>query len=545
MKKITLLFLTLCMTISSYAQFPEDFSGGVIPAGWAVFDNGNGTAQSWMVAGTTNPYAIIVWENVAFSVAEDWLVTPQFTVDGTNFILSFDQTDSSGIDYGSIATVRISTASQTTPTDFTIVDTQTEADLWAGGPFAQHTVDLTAYIGQSIYVAFVMENDDGDLWAIDNVDMISNATAPNPATTPTPADMATNIMINDPGGDDSVTLAWVPATTGDPATAYDVYYGTDPNPPLLGTISNTTVNITGNNYSTLYYWQIVAKNVGGEAVGSSIWSFTTEADASAFDCSVYGIPFSEDFSNVDAYEDCYEVEDSNSDGFTWTRNIGNDIDGDGNGDPIINVQIPGTGATKDEWLFLPVLNGVANTEYQLTVTYNAFDQPGTANESFDIVALDAPSSSATMQTVIGSYSGITQAGAGVTDLLSNAYSNSATYTPTTDGDFYFAVHATTADANGGLFFLISLDVSETLSVNLFEQNNFTHYYNIDSKTLSVETSNMPMTGIEIYSLLGQPVITESLSNTTETIDVSSLSDGVYLAKVSIDGNSKTIKFIKR
>ena len=55
---------------------------------------------------------------------------------------------------------------------------------------------------------------------------------------------------------------------------------------------------------------------------------------------------------------------------------------------------------------------------------------------------------------------------------------------------------------------------------------------------------MEMTSVEIYSLLGQRVISNSLSNTIESIDVSALNTGVYLAKINIDGNSKTIKFIK-
>jgi bifunctional DNase/RNase len=53
-----------------------------------------------------------------------------------------------------------------------------------------------------------------------------------------------------------------------------------------------------------------------------------------------------------------------------------------------------------------------------------------------------------------------------------------------------------------------------------------------------------MTNIEVYSILGQKVIFRPLSNTSESINVSSLNDGVYLAKVFIGGNFKTIKFVK-
>lgn len=283
MKKITLLFiLIMAFSFKSHAQFPEDFDGSAsIPLGWAVFENGTGAVESWEInVGTTNNVALIAYENVTLGTAEDWLVTPQFTVDATNFILSFDQSDGFAPDYGSIYTIRVSTgSSQTNTGDFTIVDVQDETDVWAGGPLAQHTVDLSLYIGQSIYVAFVMENDDGDYWIIDNVDMIADATAPDPVTTPTPADMATDVYIDPTDGDNAVAFAWTPATTGDAATAYDVYLGdTATTLSLLGTLSGTSVNITGMEYSTEYFWQIIAKNVGGEAVGSAIWSFTTQAD---------------------------------------------------------------------------------------------------------------------------------------------------------------------------------------------------------------------------------------------------------------------------
>jgi hypothetical protein len=283
MKKITfLLFSFFAITFNSHAQFPEDFdAGATLPTGWISFigPNGLGTTENWQINdGATNNVAFVTWEAVTGGNAEDWLVTPQFTVDATNFILSFDQSDSFATDYGSTYTIRVSTASQTTHADFTIVDTQTETDVWSGGPLAQHTVDLTAYIGTPIYIAFVLEQNDGDRWIIDNVDMIANASAPNPVVTPNPIDMAMDIAI-DETNTNSVAFAWNPAPMGDSATAYDVYLGDSPSTlNLLGTLGTTSVNVTGMDYSTLYYWQVVAKNVGGDAVGSSTWSFTTEAD---------------------------------------------------------------------------------------------------------------------------------------------------------------------------------------------------------------------------------------------------------------------------
>ncbi|WP_034061409.1 T9SS-dependent choice-of-anchor J family protein [Lacinutrix jangbogonensis] len=282
MKKITLL-LSFLLVLQVQAQLTEDFEGSItIPTGWTSFigTNGEGAVQNWQVNdGTTNNLAFVTWEAVTTS-AEDWLVSPQFTVSATNFILSFDQSDSFAADYGSTYTIRVSTASQTTHADFTTVDTQTETDVWSGGPLSQHTVDLTAYIGQPIYVAFVLEQNNGDRWILDNIDMIANASAPDPVSTPTPADMAIDVPL-DAANTNAVALAWVAAATGDAATAYDIYFGDSATTlTLLGSLGSTSVNITGNTYDTEYFWQVVAKNVGGLAVNSPVWSFRTEMDPS-------------------------------------------------------------------------------------------------------------------------------------------------------------------------------------------------------------------------------------------------------------------------
>ena len=76
MKKITLLLTMLLIGFTSHAQFPENFDDGVIPSGWTTFsgENGLGTAESWAVGGTTNPYMLVYDENAveALIVAEEY-----------------------------------------------------------------------------------------------------------------------------------------------------------------------------------------------------------------------------------------------------------------------------------------------------------------------------------------------------------------------------------------------------------------------------------------------------------------------------------------
>lgn len=234
------------MLITGFANsqvLTEDFEGGVFPpAGWAIFDNGNGTAQSWQ--NSTTSYeglnaAFVRYENVVAGTAEDWLVSPQVTPTAGNSTLSFYQAQAFAPDWSTTYTVRVSTASQTTSTDFTIVDTQTEVDF--GTTYTLKTVDLSAYVGTPIYIAFVMEQDDGDSWYLDNV--VLGAT---PCLNPS-ALIVNNITAT------TADVAW---TTGGAANAEVMVLPNGSPAPTGGNALNATadnpVNLTGLTASTSY-----------------------------------------------------------------------------------------------------------------------------------------------------------------------------------------------------------------------------------------------------------------------------------------------------
>jgi hypothetical protein len=214
-------------------------------------------------------------------------VTPQFTPSSSGSILTFMQRQAYSPDYGTTYTVRVSSASQTSHGDFTIVDTQSEADF--GMSYASHTVDLSAYNGTPIYVAFVHANNDGDNWYIDDVDLVADAMAPNCVDNLSPADGAT-VSINPDMA--SVTLTWdasVVDNSHDAATSYAIMWGTESgNLTSLGSTANAGVTITGLSYYSTYYWMIIPSNVGGAATGCSENSFTVGTPA---------IPFSTDFTS--------------------------------------------------------------------------------------------------------------------------------------------------------------------------------------------------------------------------------------------------------
>ncbi len=180
-RKITLL-LTLCFACSQITTaqtlLTEGFEGATFPpAGWTTFigTNGLGTAQDWFQATAPNSgtySAANQYENVTGGIAEDWLVTSQIDLtSSTNTELLFYSTQSYGTDYGSTYEVKVSTTSQTNHGDFTTVASYNESNVGAG--FTLQTVDLSAYDGMMVYIAFVHFNDDGDNWIIDDIEVRS------------------------------------------------------------------------------------------------------------------------------------------------------------------------------------------------------------------------------------------------------------------------------------------------------------------------------------------------------------------------------------
>ena len=113
-----------------------------------------------------------------------------------------------------------------------------------------------------------------------------------------------------------------------------------------------------------------------------------------------------------------------------------------------------------------------------------------------------------------------------------------------DTTIRIGIHYTSSDVYMLMVDDFSVDTS-LLSVDDFDSNTFSHSYNKDTDNLTLESSNSPFSSVEIYNILGQRVLSNSLSQNNETINLSSLKDGIYLTKVFIQGQTKTIKILKQ
>ncbi|AUP80130.1 T9SS type A sorting domain-containing protein [Flavivirga eckloniae] len=307
MRDINFLSVLLFFTSFTFGQIliSEDFEGGLaLPSGWVnneitstgnIWDFDTGGFAPYLgdlnttfytEGGFSGNYTILNSDAYGGGPEETALESPAFDCTGlTNIKLTFNHLFVSG--YGGEAHVEVFNG-----TSWIEIVSYSEANVTANTYIAgQVILDVTTELQDvtNAQVRFRWVGDFSYYWGIDNI-AVQQPTipAPNPVTTPNPSDGATNITLaldNDYNGDlvidandAAYTFTWENTITGELPSGYVFYLGTSNPPTALADVSNTSFTIFGLEYSTTYYWAAVAYNITGGATGTSIWSFTTEAD---------------------------------------------------------------------------------------------------------------------------------------------------------------------------------------------------------------------------------------------------------------------------
>lgn len=114
-------------------------------------------------------------------------------------------------------------------------------------------------------------------------------------------------------------------------------------------------------------------------------------------------------------------------------------------------------------------------------------------------------------------------------------------TPLEDGVTYYAsqsIDGTPSARRIGVTATFALGLTENTLPQLIV------YPNPASTVLNIK-SNFYIYGVEVYNTLGQQVLNIVINKPEETINISALNNGVYLAKVQAGTEQKTIRFIKQ
>ncbi len=152
---------------------------------------------------------------------------------------------------------------------FHVFGTGSQYEFWyaptAGNVIKAAYKDIRAWYNESLY----WDINELDVKLLDtNFKPFSNP--PYPPSDPNPPNESINVSVN-------TDLSW---TGGDPdgdPVVYDIYLGTDPNPPKVASSqSHTTYDPGRLKHNTTYYWRIVAFDIYGYSTNGSTWIFQTE-----------------------------------------------------------------------------------------------------------------------------------------------------------------------------------------------------------------------------------------------------------------------------
>lgn len=509
MKKILLsLFSLLTLGLNAQIHFQENFETG-LPGTWATYigTNGLGTVENWDVItpGLLSDSSMFVnYEAGAGGTTEDWLVTPLITLGSGVNILSFYQAQDFAPDWGTIYEIKVSTTSQTSHASFTTVESYGES-TFSNGSWSLKNVDLSAYSGQSIYIAFVMSQDDGDSWYLDSIKVETPSCI-------TPSNL-TATSITSSGG----TLEWSGSDTSYQIAYYPTSVASNPT-YLMATDSSYVLTGLNSNALVTYFVREIC-GTGDTSLWSSAYSFTTN-------CTSPTLPYSQNFdTDTFALLPCNWVfENINTDNRQWAWRT---VSGALSGTKVLGINYNPSSAMND-WAISPEFNLTGGNTYEVSFSYNTSTS---YPENFEITYGMGQNSAAQTNT-IQTFTNIATGSTWVDTTL--------TFTPSGTGNYAIGIHGTSI-ANQDFIWIddFSIQLSPTTNVKENEVLSFNIYPNPNNGEFTISGLEAN-SSILITDVNGRIIENVSNTNTLANINLSNVNKGVYFITVE-SNNIKTTK----
>ncbi|TCI92161.1 fibronectin type III domain-containing protein [Tenacibaculum sp. M341] len=194
-------------------------------------------------------------------------------------------------------------------------DGTTWTNVWTqsgsqGNQWNDVAVNLGTYIGSTVRIRLVGVTGNG--WSSDiAIDNLAVTTASGGGADTQAPSRPTNIQASNVTAT-TATISWNASTDNVGVTEYDIYQGST----NIGSVANTTANITGLTSGTSYTFSIRAKDAAGnESAASNTVSFTTTSPISCTS-TVSSFPYSQGFESGAAWT---QVGGDDGD---WLRNSG-------------------------------------------------------------------------------------------------------------------------------------------------------------------------------------------------------------------------------
>jgi hypothetical protein len=338
-----------------------------------------------------------------------------------------------------------------------------------------------------------------------------------------------------------VTINWNAATTA-ATDGYDYYISTTNAAPLNNAVPSgsvaagiTTKVLTGLLPVTTYYVWVRSKCSDTDV---SSWSISTSFTTS---CASYDAPFGQNFATY--LPSCWSTASAG----TIASGPTNTLSGIWGDDGFLNNGSTGSArinlysTNRIGWLITPVMNTNIGEPYVFKFNYGVTAFSGTAQlamGSDDSVKVAMSTDNGVTWTEIKNFTS-------VDNITNTSQDYQYTFNATTNKvKFAFiGTDGTIDDIQDFNFYIDNVVLENTLSTTAFDTNVFTAYPNPVKDKLNIRyTENI--TDVAVFNLLGQQLFTKQINATQGQVDMSNLTSGTYLVRVTSGEKVQTLKVIK-
>jgi len=343
-------------------------------------------------------------------------------------------------------------------------------------PWQSNTIDLSAYVGQNIKLAFVSNSNFGSGFCNQGLDevIVENI----------PACAEPSLLVSSGISDTSATISWT-ASPSSPTGGYDYYYSTTNTAPDGATTPSgnvaagiVTKNITGLTANTQYYYWVRSNcGVGGNSPWIAGASFTTAC------VSITTFPWTENFESVTApaLPNCWSQNDANGDGDKWitytTYGVGSSI--------AAGLYTDFNSGANNDYLILPRMTLTGNQRLKFFVRARSTSEPNdyrvvlstTGNQPADFtnVLLPLTTVSSTTMTEISPI-------------------NLAAYS----GDVYIAIHVPAGGLDGYYIYVDDFTVEQNPSCVAPSAPTVSNITGVSATINWTASSSNPSNGYDYY-----------------------------------------------
>jgi hypothetical protein len=304
-------------------------------------------------------------------------------------------------------------------------------------------------------------------------------------------------------GNEPTLISWAAAAGAD---GYKLTIGTTAGGSEI--LNNLVVGGLSYSYpgalNTTYYYKVVPFNTNGDATGCTEQSFTTAATG----CYCPSVPTSLDGSGITSV--VVGTTNFTNTNVTYTNNTATPVSLERNVTSPVIINFA-TGFTYNTYIWIDLNDNFIFDASELLYTgESAQPNPSTLSASVAIPA--AATLGAHRMRIV------------TADALP------------TPNSCYSGSWGVTVD------FTVNV-IEEDLSIGGFDNANFNYYPNPVTDILTLSYSNV-ISDVVVYNLLGQQVLTAKPNATQTQMDVSGLTAGTYIVKVTSDEVTKTVKVVK-